>query len=406
MAEPVRVLALMGSGETAPTMVGVHRELAARVPAGWAVLLDTPYQFQENAADVSARARAYFADSVGLSVAVAPRDPDAAADAVRSGAWVFSGPGSPTYALRRWRDGPVARALRDRLRSGPGITVLASAAATTAGVVAVPVYEIYKVGADPYWEPGLDLLAELALPVVVIPHYDNAEGGTHDTRYCYLGERRLSLLERELPPGVGVLGIDEHTAAVVDLAAGGVTVRGRGGLTVRRAGQSVVLPAGSELTLGELRGLVAGTARAALRSGPACRSAPDPAARSLLEITRECERRFATAQEERDGHGMAAAVLDLEAAIRDWAADTEEDEGVDLARDVLRGLIARFGEVAGTGLRDPDEALRPLVDPLVKLRDWLRQQRNYPLADALRAVLTDAGVEVRDGERGTTWSRG
>ena len=30
------------------------------------------------------------------------------------------------------------------------------------------------------------------LPAVVVPHYDNAEGGHHDTRFCYLGERRLA----------------------------------------------------------------------------------------------------------------------------------------------------------------------------------------------------------------------
>src|SRR6266571_3494942 len=39
---------------------------------------------------------------------------------------------------------------------------------------------------------------------VVIPHYDNAEGGTHDTRFCYLGERRLAALEALLAAARGV----------------------------------------------------------------------------------------------------------------------------------------------------------------------------------------------------------
>jgi len=82
-----RVLAVMGSGETSPTMVTVHRALAGRLTARppAAVLLDTPYAFQENAADVSARARAYFARSVGLDVA-APGDaaPGGGPAAVRS----------------------------------------------------------------------------------------------------------------------------------------------------------------------------------------------------------------------------------------------------------------------------------------------------------------------------------
>lgn len=46
-----RILALIGSGETSPTMVTVHRELVARlgVARPRAVLLATPYAFQENA---------------------------------------------------------------------------------------------------------------------------------------------------------------------------------------------------------------------------------------------------------------------------------------------------------------------------------------------------------------------
>ena len=67
-----------------------------------------------------------------------------------------------------------------------------------------------------------------------IPHWDNAEGSGHDTRYCFLGQRRFDVLERTLPDDVFVLGIDEHTALVIDVDAGLASVRGRGGVTVRR----------------------------------------------------------------------------------------------------------------------------------------------------------------------------
>ena len=74
MAEPpgCHILAVMGSGETSPTMVTVHRALAARLTANRprAILLETPYRFQENADDISARAVAYFARSVSLDVSV------------------------------------------------------------------------------------------------------------------------------------------------------------------------------------------------------------------------------------------------------------------------------------------------------------------------------------------------
>ena len=68
-----RLLAIMGSGETTPTMAKVHRQLFERLepPPVPAVLLDTPYGFQSNAHDISARAVAYFRESAGRSVEVA-----------------------------------------------------------------------------------------------------------------------------------------------------------------------------------------------------------------------------------------------------------------------------------------------------------------------------------------------
>jgi hypothetical protein len=124
----------------------------------------------------------------------------------------MAGPGSPSYALAQWAGGPIPDALREKLTGG-GILTMASAAALTLGVVTIPVYEIYKVGEDPRWLPGLDLLGvATGLRAAVVPHYDNAEGGNHDTRFCYMGERRLRMLEAQLPDDVFVLGVDSHRA--------------------------------------------------------------------------------------------------------------------------------------------------------------------------------------------------
>ncbi len=435
-----RVLAIMGSGETSPTMVTAHKALAARLGGGShrAVLLDTPYAFQENAPDISARAQAYFARSVGLHVDVVS-DADLQADqgpgaagalaAIRFADWVFAGPGSPTYALRRWRGSPVAESLRDRLTAGAGVTVIASAAAAAIGVLAVPVYEIYKVGADPYWLEGLDLLAALDLRAVVIPHYDNAEGGTHDTRFCYLGERRLAALEREIPADASVLGVDEHTAVVFDLAAGDAEVVGRGGATVRRAGLSTVLPAGSRITLSGLRELIRSgtppvarsggspgeTARGHARPEPGGRRAgsadgasasgdDDPLGRELPEITGDMRERFDAAERARDGAAMVSAILDLEAAIEAWSADTDENDNADRARAVLRAMIVRLGRAAENGLADPADRLRSAIEPLIALRASLRKDGAYVAADTIREALVAAGVRVRDSPDGTRWT--
>jgi cyanophycinase-like exopeptidase len=430
-----RVLAIMGSGETSPTMVTIHKSLVARLGPGasnhgvldhGAVLLDTPYAFQENAADISARSQAYFARSVGLSVDViseadrgaSKQQAAEAVAAIRGADWVFAGPGSPSYALSRWRGSQVPDALRDRIAAGTGITIIASAAAAAMGLLAVPVYEIYKVGADPHWLDGLDLLGVLGLRVAVIPHYDNAEGGSHDTRFCYMGERRLSMIEDQIPPDAAVLGVDEHTALVLDLNASQAEVLGKGGATVRKAGVSTVLPAGSTLTLSDLREMVAiGTAGPRSSSSPACsdakHSAPSAGQRAegadgvvgeLPELTIAAENNFDAAARERSGAGMVTAILDLEAAIEAWASDTDENDNSDRARAVLRGLVTRLGKSADGGLADPADGLRPIVEPLLKLRESLRKDGAYAAADEIRNALGAGGVELRDSPDGTDWN--
>jgi cyanophycinase-like exopeptidase len=436
-----RVLAIMGSGETSPTMVTVHKALAARLGPGRhsAILLDTPYAFQENAADISARSQAYFERSVGLTVEVvsdadrpagSDRDADASVAAIRGSDWVFAGPGSPSYALARWRGGPFAGALRDRIAAGSGVTVIASAAAASMGLLAVPVYEIYKVGADPHWLTGLDLLSVLGLKVAVIPHYDNAEGGTHDTRFCYLGERRLSMIEPELPADAAVLGVDEHTALIFDLVTQEAEVVGRGGATVRKAGVSTVLPTGSRITIPDLQ-LMIRTGTAGPGSGPSYQARPangqpgagpgvstsapladghqpageaDPLLQDLPDVTRDTQARFEAAEGCRDSAAMVAAILDLEVAIEAWSTDTDENDNSDRARAVLRGLITRLGRAAEHGLADPAARLEPIVMPLVALRDTLRKDGSYAAADTIRDALTAAGVQVRDSPDGTQWA--
>jgi cyanophycinase-like exopeptidase len=416
-----RVLAIMGSGETSPTMVTIHKALVERLGPGnhTGVLLDTPYAFQENAADISVRSQAYFARSVGLKVGVIAHGDGqatvtAAEDvtAIRGSDWVFAGPGSPSYALRKWRGTQVPEALRDRIAAGTGITIIASAAAAAMGLLAVPVYEIYKAGEDPHWLPGLDLLGVLGLKVAVIPHYDNAEGGTHDTRFCYLGERRLKVLERELTDDSAVLGVDEHTALVFDLETQLVEVLGKGAATVRKAGVSTVLRPDSAISLSDLHDLIV--------KGPAARP-PVPAEElageageageagasegsELPELTSAAETRFEAALRDRSGPAMVAAILDLEAAIEAWASDTDENDNSDRARAVLRGLVVRLGKCADSGLTDPAERLVPAVEPLIKLRSALREDGAYAAADEIRSALADAGIELRDSPDGTQWS--
>ncbi len=410
-------IVVMGSGETAPTMVKVHREVLAGTVAGPAVMLDTPFAFQMNRDELVTRTQTYFAQSVGRDVEVAAwSGSEDAAQQEKSlalldrAAWAFAGPGSPTYALRHWRGTPVPAALAGVVRRG-GTVVLGSAAAVTLGSHAVPVYEIYKVGAEPEWAEGLDLLGELTgIAAAVIPHYDNKEGATHDTRFCYLGDERLALLEAQLPAEVGVLGVDEHTALVVDVEARTASVAGNGLVSVRRRGTTTTFAAGESLGLDELaamlRGEVSATSTAGAATPVAAEAAPqeEHPALSLRAEADQARAAFDAALSTRDVDGCVAAVLGLEQAIAAWQADTLQSDDADEARRVLRALVVRLGELAERGAADPAQAVGPFVDALIDVRRAARDAKDFATSDLVRDRLTAAGIEVRDTADGTEWT--
>jgi hypothetical protein len=408
-----RLLAIMGSGETAPTMVKPHRQLFERLgPApGPAVLLDTPYGFQANADDISARAVEYFAASVGQPVEalelrrVEGGDPvriEAALARLKAARWVFAGPGSPTYALRQWAGTDVPDLLADKLAHG-GCVVFASAAALTLGRYTVPVYEVYKVGADPIWADGLDLLGALGPDVAVIPHYDNAEGGTHDTRFCYLGEGRLAILEAQLPDTGWVLGVDEHTGCVFDLDAGTATVVGNGVVTVRRAGHSEVVASGVTLPIPALVDLAFGKRTAGVSLPPPPTPLVGRAPTALHAEIRRLETEFDTALAALDVDAAVRAALELDDTLVEWSGDTTQSDAGDRGRAALRRMVARLGELARTGAQDPRDVVGGFVEALLAERAAARGGRRFADADRVRDALVGLGVEVRDTPGGTEW---
>jgi len=411
-----RILCVMGSGETAPTMAPVHRELIERVggDAARAVLLDTPFGFQENADELVAKAQEHFQRSIGhpLELASLRRietsselEREAAYSRVHDADYVFSGPGSPSYTLRQWRETEIPGLLREKLERG-GCVTLASAAAITLGVVSLPVYEIYKVGEPVHWLEGLDLLGAAGIRAALITHWDNAEGGTHDTRFCYMGEGRLSQLESLLPTGAAVLGVDEHTALIIDVGAGRVEVRGRGRAVVRRHGVEAGLPAGTEIPLAELRAMLAGTAASGAAPVPAHIQPPEqpqePGGREepFLGLLAEREAEFDRARGRRDVEGMVAAILAVESTLAEWSNETFSGDERERGRSLQRRMVTRLGELATEGAADPRERMAPLVDAILALRHQFRDERRFADADRLRDLLTGCGIEVRDGRQG------
>jgi cyanophycinase-like exopeptidase len=391
---PPRLIAVFGSGETSPTMTSVHKQLTARagIPALDAIFLDTPFGFQPNADEIVARTIAYFRKHVGCEIGVASlrhREQAGTLESerflarLRDANYVFAGPGSPTYALHHWRDSGVRERLAEKVDGG-GCVAFASAAAIGLGAYALPVYEIYKVGKDLSWTAGLDLLGRIGVRCAVIPHYNNREGGTHDTRFCYMGEERLRRLEAMLPEDVLILGIDEYTACIIDVESQTVTVRGRGGVTARRRGSERVWT-GTTFPLGELQDSRNG-------SSVAVPSRPEAApARDALD-------RF-------DVDQLVEAILEMESTLQERISNGGGTGERDRVRAEMRHLVIRLGDLARNGGREEArEHVAPLVDVLLSMRGEARREHRFNDADRLRAILADCGVEVQDTPAGTEWS--
>ena len=240
---------------------------------------------------------------------------------------------------------------------GTELSVFASAAALTLGAFTAPIYEVYKVGVDePRWREGLNLLGRLGLNCAVIPHFDNNEGGNYDTRYCYLGEPRLLELEHQLPEGVATLGVDEHTAAILDFANDTLSVEGRSNVYWRLNGESRVFSNGTSTSLDELRTLGPSGSFSQTVAPPLPRSTP-------VELA--------------------------EAAA----------EGGDEGLQALAQLV-QLASKGGVGFIDPSE----LIEGVLRARVSARSNGQYEVADELRDALIRAGVEVKDGPEGTSWS--
>jgi hypothetical protein len=346
-------------------MTRVHREILARVESLNAVNIDTAYGFQLNVPQMSEKLEDYFATSLLIALKTlhfssyekaSELERTLFKQQVREANYVFAGPGSPTYALSQWAPLHFGDDLRSVL-DADGTLCFASAAALTLGAFTAPIYEIYKVGIEsPHWREGLNVIAALGLNCVIIPHYDNNEGGNYDTRFCYLGEKRLLELESQLPDGVATLGVDEHTALILDLADDTITVKGRSNGYWRLNGDVTVLANGTTTSLDALRSFVPSSAR------PAAVESSDDASGPV--------------------------------ALGNIAADGGEAGLAALAQ------LVQLATTGGEGFIDPT----PLVEGILSARVSARANAQYDLADELRDALINAGIDVQDGPNGTVWS--
>ncbi len=407
------IIALMGSGELTATMVEVHKELLARLhPAPRAVFLDTPAGFQLNVEQLSKKAVEYFRDRVQQAMIVAsfksketitPYETEQAFRVLREANFILIGPGSPTYAVRQWQQTPIPETLV-RAVEGGGCLVAASAAALTVGRFSLPVYEIYKVGQDLHWVEGVNILAHFGFNLAVIPHWNNAEGGTHDTRFCYMGEPRFEKLQSLLPEEVSIFGLDEHTACLIDFESEEAVIKGIGRVTLRRKGTEITFEKGERFPIDLLRG---GQAQKEWKSvapqSPSAETSTAHQRESFWDRIHMLEAAFHASLDKRESKAIIGALLEIDGAIWQAQQDRENEELVSQAREILRDLIVLLGMKLESTPSEKFECLSPLVDQLLDLRQRFRETKKWQEADAIRETLQCVDVYVDDTKDGPRW---
>ena len=147
-------IAILGSGETSPNLLAVHRAMIDRlVSIKNPVLLDSPFGFQENVKQLSAKLEEFFQKSLSVNIEmVSYRKTNEIGtveyfkclEKIRKSNFLFAGPGSPSYAIKVWEDTEFPEHFISLLEND-GSLIFSSAAATTLGEYTLPVYEIYKV---------------------------------------------------------------------------------------------------------------------------------------------------------------------------------------------------------------------------------------------------------------------
>jgi cyanophycinase-like exopeptidase len=408
-------IALMGSGELTSTMVEVHKALLSRLPGKAAAsFLDTPAGFQLNADQISANAAEYFRNRVGHTLQIASyksrettpeMDAALAFQRLRESDYVLMGPGSPTYTVEQLGESPIPQILVQRIRDG-GCLVAASAAALTVGRFTLPVYEIYKVGQPLHWVPGLDLLGAFGLSLVVVPHWNNAEGGTHDTSRCFMGRSRFERLEALLEEPVPVLGLDEHTACIIDLAEETFTVRGIGSVRLQQREGTQVFTAGTPYPLDVLRGGGAAPSKLPITETYEPTEAPARVEGDEQDFWRrvhERESEFHKGIAAGDVTRSAQALLELDRMLWKAQGDMENPDVIAQARDLFRELLVLVGTRCLPTLPNLQRALAPLVEDLLASRQRFRDGGLWDAADAVRDALARTGIVVEDTSDGPRW---
>jgi len=219
-----------------------------------------------------------------------------------------------------------------------------------------------------------------------------------------MGESRFGELVSLLPRDVPVLGLDEHTACILDMDTGCGSVRGVGRVVFRSKDREATFQRGDSFPLDILRGETGADVPHPALWKPGTEKGPGTAGEDdFWSIIHRIEESFREGMERLDPEKSINALLQLDQTVWKARQDLESEESVSQAREILRECLVLVGTILTPDPGQQRGLLSPLVDDLLSLRDTFRDCRQWREADAIRDILTRAGIIVEDTAKGYRW---
>ncbi len=202
-----------------------------------------------------------------------------------------------------------------------------------------------------------------------------------------------------LPPEALVIGLDEHTACIMDLERDEALVRGIGRVIVRTRTMEAAFAKGERFPLALLRGETAAHDQqfAPLQAEPVQETAAPPQD-SFWQQVHGLEDAFRQGLSGNSWEETTGALLSLDDAIWKAHEQGESEEFISQAREALRDMLADLGKRLGAESAHTAPAVAPLVDGLIALRARLRDEKKWQEADALRLCLERADIMIEDAK--------
>ena len=329
-------------------------------------IINSPFGFQENVNKLSDKLTKFFNTSLNIDTQIISyKTPDElntvdyfkCLQKIDESNFIFAGPGSPSYAVKIWEDTEFPNSFK-KLLENDGSLVFSSAAATTLGEYALPVYEIYKVGQDPHWINGLNILSAYGINASVLPHFNNKEGGDHDTRFCYMGESRFNNLRSQI--NSNIIGIDEHTGLIIDGATNTGKVYGIGMVTLISGETKQQYLAGDTISFDRFTVVEDN---------------------KVIPITKKV--------------GRTKPISNI-----DEVSDLITENGFD--QKSINKILSKI-KINLEDLEDKTKIIDPLIDLTLEVRRNLRLEGKFELSDLIRNQLEKLNIEINDNESSTDW---